>query len=161
MRSIAMGSTICAALVFAACNGTTIQPEATEFEWQGSVAGVGEWPQVTAEAAMRWVEGDVGFTAGIAIAGDRPGAVRPWHVHHNTCAQGGGIVGLDQQYPRLEIQADGTASAVANVPLAPDPAANYHVNVHRSEEEMEVIIACGDITLEGAATTPPPTIPGY
>jgi hypothetical protein len=146
----------------AACEGTTpVTPDPVELEWLGSVMGVEEWAGVTADAAMRWTEGNAFFTAGIAMAGDEPGVVRPWHVHVNTCEEGGAIFGLDEHYPRLEVGADGTASAVVDVPLVPNPNVSYHVNVHLSADEMDVIIACGDITLDATGTLPPPTIPGY
>jgi superoxide dismutase, Cu-Zn family len=149
-------------VMVAACDGRTpVAPDPVELEWLGSVSGVEEWTGVTAEAAMRWTEGNEFFTAGIALAGDEPGAVRPWHVHLNTCAEGGAIFGLDEHYPRLEVGADGTAAVVVDVPMVPSPNVGYHVNVHLSEEEMDVVIACGDITLDEAGTLPPPTIPGY
>jgi superoxide dismutase, Cu-Zn family len=149
------------------CEGSTdvgLGPD--ELEWQGVVTGVNQdWAHLSAEAAMRWVEGENSFTAGIALSGDEPGAVRPWHVHVNSCAEGGGIFGSDGDYPRLVVGADGTASVVTDVPQVPNPAVPYHVNVHLSQEEMGVVIACGDIVLEvGNGQTqqrPPPNIPGY
>jgi hypothetical protein len=65
----------------------------------------------------------------------------------NTCAEGGGIVGVDGDYPRLQIGADGSAGATATVPQPLSTGAAYHVNVHLSEAEMDVIIACGDLVI--------------
>jgi superoxide dismutase, Cu-Zn family len=147
----------------AACDTRTTAP-AVELEWQGTVEGLAGWEQLSGEAAFRWTEGQQHFTAGMALSGDEPGAVRPWHVHFNTCAQGGGIVGGDASYPRLAIQADGTAAVTTEVPFVPSPAVAYHVNVHLSEAQMDVIIACGDLPLAGmgsGAPTAPPNIPGY
>jgi superoxide dismutase, Cu-Zn family len=150
--------------VMTGCNGTTaVTPDPEELEWIGDLVGLQGWEHLTGEAAFRWTEGTGTITAGIVLAGDEPGAVRPWHVHVNSCAQGGGIFGSDAQYPRLTIGADGTAAAVVDVPVTPNPDALYHVNVHLSNDEMGVIIACGDVVLNGAATpgAQPPVIPGY
>lgn len=166
-------ATVLPVVVAAGCDGTTssVTPEPVEFEWQGDLTGLGNFGQLDGEAAFRWIEGADEITAAITISGDEPGAVRPWHVHVNSCAQGGDIFGADDQYPRLTIGADGTASAVADVPVVPNPNAQYHVNVHQSDDpdEFGVFIACGDMVLNGAAATggggggatPPPNIPGY
>jgi superoxide dismutase, Cu-Zn family len=150
---------------FMACDGTGTAPvDPQELEWRGPISGAPGWEHLAGEAAFRWTEGTHTFTAGIILSGDEPGAIRPWHVHHNTCAQGGGIVGLDGHYGRLVIGSEGSDAVIAQVPLAIDPAARYHVNVHLSNEALEVIIACGDLVLNGPAPgeqPAPPAIPGY
>jgi hypothetical protein len=131
----------------AGCDIGGVDPIPQTLEWHGIVEGEAEWEHLEGEAAFAWTEGTQEITAGVLVTGDEPGEVRPWHVHHNTCAEGGGIVGSDDDYPRLVIEGDGTASVVTNVPVGIDPAADFHVNVHLSEEEMETIIACADLTL--------------
>jgi hypothetical protein len=131
--------------VLAACDtGTAVDP-VPEWQWHGFLEAEAGWEHVTGQAAAGWIEGRPTFRAGAEIAGDEVGAVRPWHVHHNTCAEGGGIVGSDGDYPRLIVNAQGEAIVITDVPVGLDPAADYHVNVHLSEEEMGVIIACADL----------------
>ncbi len=157
MRAI-LGA-LTAVVILAACpNG--IGPTPQEVEWQATVQGAAGWEHLSGEATVSWTEGTQQFSTTMAIAGDEPGAVRPWHVHFNTCAQGGGIVGADGDYPRLNIGADGTASATANVPAALSPAAPYHVNVHLSEAQMEIVIACGDLIAVDIAGQAAPAL-GY
>jgi hypothetical protein len=140
-------------LVLAACNDDDpVEPPPTEYQWTTTLAGTEGWEQITGEASAQWTEGGLQFQSSASISGDEPDAVRPWHVHFNTCAEGGGIVGVDGDYPRLEVDEDGNASASATVPMPLDPTQDYHVNVHLSDEELETIIACGDMTLVGNGT---------
>jgi len=129
-----------------ACNnGITTDP--VDREWQATLAGVGEWAHLEGSSTVVATPGLVGFDAEATIEGDTPGAVRPWHVHFNTCAAGGGIVGAEAAYPRLEVGPDGTASASVAIAEPLQVGAAYHVNVHRSNEDLATIIACGDLVL--------------
>lgn len=122
-------------------------PDPEEFTWEATVTGLDVYEQLQGQGAAEWTEDATEFTTTMEIAGDEPGAIRPWHVHDNTCEVGGGIVGDDMAYTRLVIGEDGTASAADTIPLALDPAADYHINVHLSDEELGTIIACGDLVL--------------
>jgi superoxide dismutase, Cu-Zn family len=146
MMKIAFTSTLAFAMVLAGCTEMNTTPPG-DFELAGTVQGTGEWQAVTGQAVVTGTVGAGSFVASMQVSGDEPGAVRPWHVHHNSCAAGGGIVGTDGNYPRLEIGSTGTASAQATVPAGLDTMASYHVNVHLSETQMDVIIACGDLAL--------------
>lgn len=137
--------TLMALVVLAACDTSTAVDPAAEWQWHGLLQVEAGWEHVTGQAATGWIEGRPTFLAGAEIAGDEAGAVRPWHVHHNTCAEGGGIVGSDGDYPRLIVNAQGEAIVITEVPVGINPAADYHVNVHLSEEELDVIIACADL----------------
>lgn len=139
------GIALMALAVLAACDTSTAVDPVAEWQWHAFLEAEAGWEHVTGQAATGWIEGRPSFLAGAEIAGDEGGAVRPWHVHHNTCAEGGGIVGSDGDYPRLMVNAQGEAVVITEVPAGIDPAADYHVNVHLSEEEMDVIIACADL----------------
>lgn len=130
--------------LMAACGDGATAPT-PELEWEATVVGVDGWEQLLGEATAVAFAGAPQFATTMVLVGDEPGAVRPWHVHHNTCTEGGGIVGADGDYPRLQVDAAGQAQVTTTVPAGLDPAANYHVNVHLSEAEMQVIIACGDL----------------
>jgi superoxide dismutase, Cu-Zn family len=135
-------------LVLAGCNGTTATP--ADVVWTTSIQGAAGWQHLSGDATVTWTPGASVFSTTMQIAGDEPGAVRPWHVHFNTCATGGGIVGADGDYPRLNIGTDGTATVSTTVPTGLSAAAPYHINVHLSEAQPEVIIACGDLTIQGS-----------
>jgi hypothetical protein len=94
-------------------------------------------------------EGEDAFTASVEIRNDVAGSARPWHVHFGTCASGGGIVGDDTAYPRLFTGSDGAAAlAVTMRGVGLDPNAAYHVNIHESDAQFSVLIACGDMILQ-------------
>lgn len=110
-----------------------------------SLEGTEGWEQLSGSATVRWVEGTTGFLANIELEGDEPDQVRPWHVHFGTCESGGAIVGPPDDYPPLEIDGNGSAEADATVDAELDRDEDYHVNVHLSEEDLDTIIACGDL----------------
>jgi superoxide dismutase, Cu-Zn family len=143
MRTI-IAAVAAISLAAGACEPDTVTPP-VELQLVAAVEGMGEWQQINGQVTVTTVPGTAGFATTIQVAGDEPGAVRPWHVHHNSCAAGGGIVGEDADYPRLQIGADGTGTVTTTVPMMLDPAADYHVNIHLSEAETAVIIACGDL----------------
>jgi superoxide dismutase, Cu-Zn family len=136
---------LAAAVLFAACPGDTVAPPLTT-EWFADLEGTPGWEHLSGEGGMLWTEGRPEIAARAVVTGDEPGASRPWHVHHNTCAEGGGIVGPAGAYPPLEVDATGEAEVITLVPIGVDPDANFHVNVHLSVDELETIIACGDLS---------------
>ena len=81
----------------------------------------------------------------VTISGATPNAHHPWHVHSGTCATGGPIVGSATAYPPLHVASNGTATASASIGVALNEEQKYHINVHRSETEMNVIISCGNL----------------
>lgn len=99
---------------------------------------------ITGSAMVRPTSG--GGSATVSISGAPPNSTLPWHVHSGTCATGGGVVGAAAAYSPLSVGADGKATSTANVSAALDPAAKYHVNVHKSASDMGTIVACGDLT---------------
>jgi superoxide dismutase, Cu-Zn family len=86
----------------------------------------------------------IGFSRPVP-AGESPS--HPWHIHSGTCGSGGPVVGDMNAYPPLRIADQrATASASVNVPLRRGEP--YHVNVHRSAQEMSVIVACGELRMQ-------------
>ena len=77
------------------------------------------------------------------VEGGQPGAVHPWHVHTGPCGSRGGIVGDASDYPPLALDGDGEDREVATLDLQLTDDAEYHVNVHRSPQDMGTIVACG------------------
>jgi hypothetical protein len=67
-------------------------------------------------------------------------------VHTGTCATGGPVYGQASAYPALHVGSNGTAAATATIGQALNEEQRYHVNVHRSPTELNVIISCGDLS---------------
>lgn len=122
-------------------------PDPEEFVWEATLVGTEAYAGVQGQGAAAWTEETSEFAATVDIEGDEPEAVRPWHVHENTCEAGGGIVGPAAEYTPLAVGAEGTASAADTISVALDPEADYHINVHLSAEDLETIIACGNLEL--------------
>jgi hypothetical protein len=81
----------------------------------------------------------------INLVGGAGGGAHPWHIHRGTCATGGAIVGEANAYPILRPTSAGAANATALIRVQLVPGEAYHVNVHRSAEQLGQIIGCGDL----------------
>lgn len=81
----------------------------------------------------------------VVISGDTPGALRPWHLHTGMCGEQGPIVGPEQSYARIRINARGNGVAVIELPVPFPQAGALFVNVHESLKAMEHIVTCGQL----------------
>lgn len=83
--------------------------------------------------------------ANLTLSGGLEGAVHPWFIHEGGCDEPGSVVGRQEAYPELRPNPRGNASATATLDAALDPEGDYAIVVHRSSEEMEVILGCGEL----------------
>lgn len=81
----------------------------------------------------------------VVISGDTPGALRPWHLHTGICGDHGPIVGPEQSYARIRINARGNGVAVIELPIPFPEAGTMFVNVHESIKAMDHIVTCGQL----------------
>ncbi|MCC7052471.1 MAG: hypothetical protein IT355_04335 [Gemmatimonadaceae bacterium] len=81
----------------------------------------------------------------VVISGDTPGALRPWHLHTGHCGEQGPIVGPEQAYAKIRINARGNGVAVIDLPIPFPEAGELFVNVHESVKAMEKIVTCGQL----------------
>jgi hypothetical protein len=89
-------------------------------------------------AADGQTEVEVLITAGLG-----EDAVHPVHIHEGTCDDLG-----DVAYP-LEDIVDGVSESEVDVELSELMDGDHAINVHLSEDEMDVNVACGDIEEAG------------
>jgi hypothetical protein len=127
------------------CDDDDDEVEGRVLERRAELTGIGDGAGLRGEADVVWNEDADSFTATAEIRNDEPGSVRPWHVHFGACGSGGAIVGADADYPRMTIGDDGIGSASVRIGERLDPARSYHVNVHESDDNLDNIIACGDL----------------
>jgi superoxide dismutase, Cu-Zn family len=81
----------------------------------------------------------------VIISGDTPGAVRPWHLHAGICGNDAPIVGPEQSYARIRINARGNGVAVIELPIPFPESGDLFVNVHESVRAMQRIVTCGQL----------------
>lgn len=81
----------------------------------------------------------------VVISGDTPGAVRPWHLHSGVCGETAPIVGPEQAYAKIRINARGNGVAVIDLPIPFPEAGALFVNVHESLKAMDHIVTCGQL----------------
>ena len=113
---------------------------------------VGDWSADLSPRNNSGISGDAGAQSALAatgvtisIRGAAAGGQHPWHIHRGTCSAGGSVVGEASAYPVLTPGQDGTARAAATIGVPLSENESYHVNVHRSPQEMGVIVACGQL----------------
>lgn len=81
----------------------------------------------------------------INLAGGESNGTHPWHVHRGTCGNDQGIVGDPAAYTPLRPNSAGAASATAHIAVQLVPDGDYMINVHRSPQALNEIIACGEL----------------
>ena len=79
----------------------------------------------------------------IEIDAGPDGVPQPVHIHEGNCRDLG-----DVAYP-LEDVVDGVSESTADVSMAELISGDYAINVHLSEDEMDVHVACGTLPLIG------------
>lgn len=112
--------------------------------WQTSLDAQDGFDGISGNASADVRDGQTQAMA--SVSGAPAGGAHPWHIHFGTCGSGGGIVGAAGAYPMLEIGDDGSASANATIDVALDSNQSYYVNVHASADDLETIVACGDLS---------------
>ncbi len=140
MRSL--GTEIVLGLLLA---GTAVAMTVPMSKWTTTLASVSEGSGAVAGTAELDSTGTATSTARVSIRGDRPGAIRPWHVHHGPCGQDGAILGSASDYPPIKVGPGGTGSATATLDVPTPSTGDYLVNVHASAADLSTIVACGDL----------------
>lgn len=129
--------------------GTAVAMTVPMSKWTTTLARVSEVSGAVTGAAELDSVGPATSTAKISIRGDRPGAIRPWHVHHGQCGQDGAVLGSASDYPPIKVGPDGTGSATASLDVSTPASRDYLVNVHASAADLTTIVACGDLHSSG------------
>lgn len=132
-------SLLASTIAVAACDDDPIEP-IDAVEWEAELAGTGEYADVEGVAAMAFTA--TSFDAGIEIAGATEDDVFAWEVAEGTCAEPGDRLGAAAAYPDLEVAANGTASADADVNAVVDEDGDYIVRVIEDSGEEPVVVAC-------------------
>jgi hypothetical protein len=144
MRTSTMGILAAAALLAAGCGGS----DATSGDTGATGSDSGK--TVTVDLATQNDSGESG-TATLTAQGSKTRVVlaleslasdapQPAHIHKGTCAD------LDPApaYP-LANAVDGASETTVDVPLEDLEGGRFAINVHKSEAEATVYVACGDL----------------
>jgi plastocyanin len=81
----------------------------------------------------------------VDIAPGEVGVPQPVHIHEGTCANLGAV-----KYPLTDI-VDGKSTTMVNVPLSDLLTGGFAINAHKSQAEIGVYVACGNIPAVSAA----------
>jgi hypothetical protein len=89
-------------------------------------------------------EEDGQTSVSIELEGTPEDGVHPAHIHSGTCDDLGDVV-----FP-LEDVVEGSSESTVEASIDDILAADHAINVHLSADEMDVYVACGEITDEAA-----------
>jgi hypothetical protein len=78
-------------------------------------------------------------TVSLELTGGPAGTPQPAHIHTGTCAALG-----DVTFPLTNVE-DGQSETTVNAPLSELMGADYAINVHESEPQIQNYVSCGDI----------------
>jgi plastocyanin len=84
----------------------------------------------------------------IDIAPGAAGVPQPVHIHEGTCANLGAV-----KYPLTNI-VDGKSTTMVNVALKDLQTGGFAINAHKSQAEINVYVACGNIPASTTSTAP-------
>ncbi len=117
--------------------------------WSGDIQSLGAEGHSGFATVTLMPDGET--RANVTLRGGSAGGRHPWHIHAGQCPSGdadtttvGPEVGDPGSYPALEPDDAGNASATATMAVPLDPDAEYHVDVHQSEDDPTVV-GCGDL----------------
>ena len=133
-------SLLASTIALAACDDDPVDP-VDAIEWEAELSGVGEYAEVEGIGALSATTNS--FDAAVEIANATEDAVFIWEVAEGTCAQPGDRLGAATDYPDLEVAANGTASAEADVNAAVDEEEDYVLRVIDDSGNAPVVAACG------------------
>jgi plastocyanin len=86
----------------------------------------------------------------IDIAPGAAGVPQPVHIHEGTCANLGAV-----KYPLTNI-VDGKSTTMVDVPLSDLRTGGFAINAHKSQAEINVYVACGNIPASTTGGAPAP-----
>lgn len=137
------------AVTLAACDSST-EPDSDIVKWVANLTGQGDFENVSGTVE---VTSAMTFAAKITLTGAEPNSEYSWHVASNTCAEPGSVLGNASSYAKIETDEEGKGTATATVSASLDPENTYHtavyfIEVNDDEEEVTVVVACGELEVE-------------
>lgn len=146
LRMICIGSFL---LVTGCASGGETDSRPIPGAWSGDIQSLGAEGHAGFATVTLMPDGET--RANVTLRGGSAGGRHPWHIHSGLCSSGdadptavGPEVGDPGAYPALEPNDTGNASATAILGVPLDPDAEYHVDVHQSEDDPTVV-GCGDL----------------
>lgn len=112
-------------------------------DWNAGLKGMGNFASVTGQVKATTLNGQL--EARIAVSGATAGGQHPWMIHEGTCNLPGSPIGTMSDYPPITIGADGKGTADAKFQARLNEAKDYIVVVHASMDDMNTVVACGDL----------------
>jgi MYXO-CTERM domain-containing protein len=97
--------------------------------------------------AMLSAEGDQ--TRVVIDLANSPAGPQPAHIHTGNCGPTLGGVVFALEFPR-----DGKSTSLVNTPLAAVQTGGFAINVHKSPQEANIYVACGNIPAVAGAAQP-------
>jgi hypothetical protein len=153
MRHSAAAVLLGLALAAGACGGKKVEidpnSELVATRWNAVLSTPGQLAGAVQVKGTGWMAADKDDTAEtrafVSIQNAVPGGEHPWHVHLGQCGNDRGIFGPAGAYEPLQVGSNGQAQETAVLSVPPPQGGQYFVNVHASRNNMQTIVACGNL----------------
>jgi hypothetical protein len=141
------------ALAATGCGGKRVEinseTEPVGTHWNATLATPQQLAGAVQVKGTGWMGGEKGDTAKtrafVSIQNAVPGGEHPWHVHIGQCGSDRGIFGAADAYEPLRVGSSGVAQETTVLRVPAPTTGQYFINVHASRNNMETIIACGNL----------------
>jgi hypothetical protein len=141
------------ALATAACGGKKVEidpnSELVADRWNAVLSTPTQLAGAVQVKGSGWMAADKDDTdktrAYVSVQNAVPGGEHPWHVHLGQCGSDRGIFGAADAYEPLRVGSEGQAQETAVLAVPAPEAGQYFINVHASRNNMQTIIACGNL----------------
>lgn len=142
LRLSRIGALALVVLLAGACDDESpLGPDPSVFE--GEVAGVDPFEDLSGDITLE--VGTEALQIALALSDfPEPGDGFPWILRDGTCAVPGDEIGALEDYPLIEPDDDGEWTDVVEIE-ADDEADAYVIEIRRSEDEEDTVIACGEL----------------
>lgn len=125
-----------------ACAKQERDPNPIAGSWIAEIQAMGEHGHSGFAVFASHHEG--GTRANATLTRGSSGGRHPWHIHEGTCDESGPVVGDADDYPLLQPDAGGDASATVLLPIELSREAEYSVHLHQAVDD-DTLVGCGEL----------------
>ncbi len=135
----------------AACSDSSpTEPPADPVVYQGQIAPAQAFPDVAGGVTLALLPSGFDMEVTMEGAPETIDSGFPWMLREGTCSEPGDFLGAWEEFPAIELDAEGRWEATVDVVLSQE-AEGFVVDFRRSTEDLEIALGCAEVTLDPSA----------